>query len=217
MRISRFCLFIFTITFLGCQNKPEPNLLTFRAIDRSIVISNTFIADQNNHVFELIKKKSNELTMSGETLEWETKAGQVKKFSTETNDYINGLKISLKQEAGFTMINDREFFKEDDIEAVHTLFEKKGKAAELKKYIEKYENEILAIDSSINATFKNTINFSIRLSDLNKDYKKPFYETFFDGNSVILTMTVLSNFQNNINIFENEVLNFCYDKIQSKS
>ena len=148
MRISKICLFIVTISYLGCQNKPQTNLLAFRVLDRSLVISNTFIKNQNNILFELIKNKSNEHSMSAKTSDWQAKAELVKKLSNETNDYIDNLKINLKQEAGFTMINDREFFREEDVNAVQTLFEKKGRAEELKQCIEKYENEIFVLPLS---------------------------------------------------------------------
>jgi hypothetical protein len=203
--------------FSSCANKPQTNLLAFRAIGRSLTISNSFIAKQNELLIEQIENKSKDSVISVSSSNWQTKAELIKKLTTEINEYIDGLKISLKHEAGFTMINDREFFREDDVNAVSTLFETKGKAEELKEKIIKYENDILAINKEINSTFKNTINFVIRLSDLNKDYQKPFTETFFSNPPVVVAMCVLSNFQNNIYMFQNEVLTFCYNKVQSKN
>ena len=217
MRISRVYLFLLVILFSSCANKSQTNLLAFRALHRSLVNSNTFIIKQNSLLFELIENKSREQATSVSSPNWQSKAALVKKISTEIIDYIDGLKINLKQEAGFTMINEREFFREDDVNAVHSLFETKGKAEELKQRLIKYESDILAIAEEIDSAFKNTINFTIRLSDPNKDYQKPFTEMFFSNIPVIVAMGVLCNFQNNINIFENEVLSFCYEKIQSKS
>lgn len=214
--MSRVYLFLLVWLFSNCGNKPQTNLLAFRALDRSLVISNTFITEQNELLVELIENKSKDSTLSLSASIWLPKAELAKKMTAEIIDYIDGLKINLKQEAGFTMINEREFFREDDVNAVKKLFESKGKAEELKEQIIKYENDILAIDKDINSTFKNTINFAIRLSDHNKDYEKPFTETFFSNIPVIVAMCVLSNFQNNINMFQNEVLTFCNDKIQSK-
>lgn len=216
MRMSKVSLILLMLLFSGCANKTQTNILTFRALDLSLIASNNFITEQNDIVFELIKNKLLDSGTSVNASNWEPKAFLVKKFSTEVRDYIDRLKIDLKQESGFSMINDREFFRENDVDAVYNLFEAKGKAEELKQRLIKYENEMLAIDEEIYSAFKNTINYTIRLTDSNKDYQKPFTQTFFSNVPVIVALGVLSNFQNSINIFENKVLSYCYNKIQSK-
>jgi GldM N-terminal domain len=199
------------ITFYSCSNKSEVNLLTPRLIDRSLNISNSFIAKQNADLFEVIKTKSSSTNTSLTVSSWQSKASSVIEKSTEICNYIDQLKIELKNEAGFTMINEKEFFREDDVNAVNSLFVTKGKAGELKQKIMKYEDDILALDKGIDSSFKNGINYTIMLSDPVKEYQKSFIETFFSNNPVVVAMGVLSKFKNNVYIFENMVLSFCYE------
>lgn len=202
------------ITFYSCSNKSEVNLLTPRLIDRSLSISNSFIAKQNAELFELIKKKplsANALTNGSS---WQSKASSVVEKSAEICTYIDQLKIQLKNEAGFAMINEKEYFREDDVNAVNNLFVTKGKAEELKQQITKYEEDILSLDKGIDSSFKKGINYTIMLADPVKEYQKSFIETFFNNNPVVVAMGVLSKFQNNVYVFENMVLSFCYENLK---
>lgn len=218
LRVSfRTLLFFFIVLFCSCSNKSETNLSVYRAFASSLNNSNSFITGENIFLIKQIEKKLAEPSTAEKAKFWYPRALVVQQKSNVIIEYIDSLKRDLKKEAGLILLNDRESFREDDIKSVNILFNKKGKAEELKQRLQIYESEILAIDPEMASIFQNTINLTIRLSDPSEESLKTFNEIFFKNIPAVAAIAVLVKFQNNVKLMENELIAFCNNKIPSPS
>ena len=211
---ARNVFFLFLAVFIfSCSNKPVNNLSVYRALNSSLNSSNNFITSQNLSLMKSIERELADPLTSQKAIFWYPKAAAVQQRSREIIEYIDSLKVELKKEAGLKIVNDREWFREDDMSATSNLFDRKGNGEKLKQRLLKFENDVLAIDPEINSLFKNTIHVIISLNDPSENTQKTFTEIFFQNTPTLLGLAVLSKFQNNIKIMENEVIAFCDNKI----
>jgi hypothetical protein len=218
LRVSFRALLFFCITlFCSCSNKSETNLSVYRAFASSLNNSNSFITNENILLIKQIEEKLAEPSTVEKAKFWYPRALAVQQKSNVIIEYIDSLKMVLKKEAGLTLINNRESFREDDIKSVKILFDKKGRAKELKQRLQTYESEVLAIDPEMASIFQNTINLTIRLSDPSEKSLKTFNEIFFKNIPAVAAIAVLVKFQNNVKLMENELIAFCNNKTPSPS
>lgn len=211
--LSKVVLLFLALFTFRCSNESRTNISACRALVSSINGSNKFIDNQNLSLIKSLERELADPMTSQKALIWYPRAMAARQRSGEVIEYIDSLKIELKKEAGLKIINDREWFREDDMNVTSNLFEKNGNGEKLKQQILNFENDLLAIDPEINSTFRNTINITIRLNDPNEDPQKTFTKTFFKNIPTIIGLGVLGKFQNNIKIMENEVIAFCENKI----
>jgi hypothetical protein len=210
---SNIYLFLLAIFFFSCANKSKADLGSAKTLDYSLNKSNVFVTRQNSDLYEVIEKKLSDPSTSEITSHWQPKVLLIQKLSDQIFWDIDVLKQNLKQEAGLTVIDGKEVFKEDDLNAVSNLFRKKGKGEELKQQLLKYRNDIMSIDPEITSKFKERINMDIGLSNPSVDSTKLFTDVFFNNANPIMAFITLNVFRNNINILENELITFCVAKI----
>lgn len=213
IKLKRIFLFFLIAFFFGCSSKSSTNLSVYRALASSLNNSNMFITSQNFFLIKSLEKKLAEPSTSQKTLLWLPKALLVQKISKNMIEYIDSLKQELEQEAGLKMVNGNMTFRENDVNAVTNLFNKKGNGEKLKHQLQKFESDLLAIDPEMTSIFSNIINITIRLSDPSEDKQKTFTETFFKDIPTVAGLAVLSKFQNNVEIMEYQFIAFCENKI----
>ena len=171
-----------------------------------------------NSTILLLKSMENKLANESTTFtasRWFAKATLIHYNTKIIIEYIDSLKIQLKNESGLTIVDKHESFRESDINAVSQLFDKKNKGEELKERLIKFEQSLMSIDQELNAVFKNTIALTIGLSDPSEQTNKSFTQIFFDRIPSVAALAVLSKFQNDVKIIENETIIFCDNKIPS--
>lgn len=139
---------------------------------------------------------------------WHAKALEIKMLSDRITNYIDNLKRELKIEAGLKLVEGREVFPEDNVTAVIHLFDEKGEGKGLYDSLEKYERDMLTIDSEINNEFKNNFISSTRIYP----GKDNFIQTFFANIPVIGALAMLSKFENDTKIMENQFVSYCHNK-----
>jgi GldM N-terminal domain len=213
--LNKIFLFLLISIFCGCSNKSKTNILVYRAFARTLVNSNSFVTNQNTFLIKSLEKKLADPATSQKAKVWLPKALLIQKLTSDVMEYIDNLKIDLKKEAGFKMVNDREFFREEDTEPVSILFVEKGNGERLKQRILELENNLLRIDPEMDSIFKNQISRTIILSDPTENRENTFTEMFFKNIPTVAALAVLDGFQNNIKIMENELIAFCDNKVPS--
>jgi hypothetical protein len=199
--------------FSSCSNKAAENLSVYRTLALSINNSRAFISNQNQYLEKSFEEKLLDPQTRQQALMWYPPAKLAKSLTSQVVDYIDSLKMLLKQEAGLKIISGVETFREDDREAVYSLFNKKGNGEKLFQLLSKFRNNLLAINPEIMLQFKSSLNTTIVPANSNEGEQKAFTETFFENIPAIGAITVLCELQNNVKIAENEIMTFCNYKI----
>jgi hypothetical protein len=127
------------------------------------------------------------------------------KMSSDIFVYIQSLKEGLLKEVGF----DKDYlsFNEDGQKSVNKLFIKERKGVELFQKINSYKNSIIRVNPSIAQEFHN---YSLMQ---NKDS----IDVLFKNASILGALAVLTQFQNNVKIFENKIASFCNDQVTNNA
>jgi gliding motility-associated protein GldM len=193
-------------------------ITAFKVVNQSLVTSNEVIGEGNETLYKSLEAKLNDPQSAEKAKIWEPKANQAKELSAQLYDYIEGLKLKLKQQSGLkTDANGQEDFREDDLNASSRLFDTDGLGKELKNKLDAYKEAMLNIDPAIRKQFEK--NFPVNTDT--KEFKsregktKDFTQTYFYMTPTIAAMTVLSKFQNNIKNSESEIVTYCHNQIGS--
>jgi gliding motility-associated protein GldM len=139
---------------------------------------------------------------------------QAQKLSKDLNDYIEGLKLELKNKSGLKVGEDgAEDFKMDDLSASTVVFENNKKGPELEQKLKDYTDAMLNIDPEIKKEFEKSLA-SIQQPVVGMDgKKKSFTNGYFFQTPTIASLTLLSKFQNSVKNSENQVVTFAHNQI----
>jgi gliding motility-associated protein GldM len=206
-----FIAFIFI--FSSCVDKSKNNITVFRATEEGLQQSIQTISISNEILYRSMKERLQDPQNMAYVMIWEPKAMEIKRISDSMIRYLEALKEELKNEAGPDKTGNKGSFKEDDIAAVNHLFNDHEKGKELFDRLIKYRRDILAIDTELNK--KVNVNHMIvfaRGFDYTKSGPEVFTRTYVNDIPVIAAMAMLSKFENNIKINENELITFCHNK-----
>jgi gliding motility-associated protein GldM len=201
------------IFFSACSNKPDNNLIAFKALDESIINSTKIINRSSESIYMALENKLMDSRTNFQAKIWQPKAMRIQQLSKDMYDYIDELKISLKKEAGLKINEGQEVFRENDRNAVNYLFGSKGKAKELYERLKQYKRDILAIDSQMSDAFNNTVLLTTESFDTLSNKQQNPAKFFFNKISVIAALAILNKFQNNIKITENRMTSFCNENV----
>ncbi|CAN5797890.1 gliding motility protein GldM [soil metagenome] len=205
------------LTALLALNVSSEILHAFIVVDKSLMTSNVNLTTANGTLYKSLEAKLADPQTAERAKPWNEKALQAQKLSIELDSYINQLKTDLKKEAGSKMVDGKEQFKEDDLEAATRLFgsgeggKKQGPIFEAK--LKAYRDAMLNIDPAIKKEYEQ--NFPVDLSpQIGQDGKtKEFTEAFFHMTPTVAGLTLLSKFQNNVKNAENLVVTYCHNQV----
>jgi hypothetical protein len=146
---------------------------------------------------------------------WYPKALQVQQLTKKTLAFIEELKKGIKSEAAIDPNDERSEFREDDRNAVKRFFVDKGKGRELFTVLSDHRKELFQIDTQVTYIFKGFLFIIGRSFELDTTASKGFNRTFFNNLTTSAALTRLSQFQNNVKLAENMLIQFCNDKVSS--
>lgn len=104
-----------------------------------------------------------------------------------------------------------ERFDGNNIKAVQSLFEEKGKGLELAGRLRDYRQQMLNIDSVLRINFENNSPVNNSLGVFEKNGSWQFRKEFFRQLPVVAALAMLSGFENNIRVMENNFVLFCHN------
>ncbi len=208
------------LTALLALNVSSEILNAFKVVDKSLMLSNTNLDGANKTLFQSLDAKLKDPMTAEKAKPWNEKALLAKAESEKMDKYIEELKVELKKEAGSKMVEGKEQFKEDDLEAATRLFGNgeggKNKGVEFEKMLVDYRKKMLAIDPEIAKEFAT----SLAVEDMEKNKTvgqdgktKEFTEAFFHMTPTVAALTLLSKFQNNVKNAENQVVTYCHTQV----
>lgn len=202
------------LTAILALNVSAEVINAFKVVDKSLMTSNDNITASNNTIYKSLEDKLKDPQSAEKAAIWQPKALQAQKLSADLMSYIDNLKLELKKAADLRIDkNGKENFREDNLDASTRLFETNGKGDELKARLEKYKQDMLAIDPAIKKQFENNFPVNTTPPVSQEGTQKDFTQSFFHMTPTVASLTMLSKFQNNIKNAEAEVVAYCHSQI----
>ena len=206
-------LMYLVLTALLALNVSSEILNAFKVVDKSLQNSSSNLSAANATIYQSLTDKLNDPKTAEKAKIWEPKAAQAKTLSDNLNAYIDGLKTELKKASDLTMVDGKESFKEDNLDAATRLFDTQGKGKELEAKLAAYRKAMLDIDPEINTKFAKTLPIDVDPPVGQDGSKKDFTNAYFHMTPTVAGLTLLSKFQNNVKNAENQVVTFCHEQI----
>ena len=197
-KIHRYIYRIFPlipIFLFSCSHNQTENSIVIQTLDEGLSSSNIKIDSETNSLYRLMETKLLDPKFSQQANLWQPNASKIQLFSEELYNYIDSLKYDLKQQPDF--------------------FKSKEKGIELYNRLRNHKQNLLNLKPEIYSVFKNKMVLTSKSFDSQIDDKQDFNQTFLNNASTATTLAVLTKFQNNIRIIENEIVGFCYWKIDN--
>ncbi|MGC4102866.1 hypothetical protein [Ferruginibacter sp.] len=209
-------LFKFSLLLLiwSCNSSSsDSNFSVYRALSGSLIQSNREIEREIKVLQAGFERDTSNPTISYHAKLWLPKVLLIQSNSTQVLEYINTLKVDLKKEAGLKLVDMKEQWDENDMQAVDKLFKKMGKGEALKQTIQEYEAKVLAVDRNMDSIFTSSVNEIIRLKDPHQSEQKTFTKTFFTNIPAVAAFAILQKFENDIRNLEIQLITYCYLQI----
>lgn len=205
------------LTALLALNVSSEILNAFKTVDKSLMTATGVAEKKNSEIFKSFQKKVEDPTTKEKAEIWLPKAQKAKALSDEVYNFIEGLKAELKKEAGLKMVDGKEDFKEDDLDAATRLFISapptgKAKGKELYDKLKYFKDQLLAIDPEMKAAIGANLPLDIPEVKSDKDKEEWAYK-FFHMTPTVAAITMLSKFQNDIKNSESEAVEYCHKEI----
>jgi gliding motility-associated protein GldM len=210
-------LMYLVLTALLALNVSSEILNAFKVVTTSLDNSNTNISKANEVLYKSLEEKAADPKTAEKATIWNGHASKAKKLSDDFSAYIEGLKKELKTEADARIVDGKEVFKEDDLEAATRLFGKgeggKNRGEELERKLKEYRTAMLAISPEIGKEFETSLSVDGKPATGQDGTVKPFTDAYFHMVPTLAGLTLLSKFQNNVKNSENQVTTYCHNQI----
>lgn len=189
----------------SCSDNGKNESRVFKVLNAGLANSSRAINYHTATIYHNLENKVDDPFTHYRGAIWYSKAMQGQKFSSGVFDYIQGLKNELLKEAGFD--EDHLSIDEDKKEPVDKLFAKDRKDVALSQKLKSYKDSMMLIDPIIKQEF---INYSlIPEISANENDKVDSITVLFKDVSTVTAIAALTQFQNNVKIFENKVVSLC--------
>lgn len=202
------------LTALLALNVSTEVLNAFKTVNVSIDNANSTLANNSNTIYQSLADKVTDPKTAQKASIWKPKADQAKALSEQMYNHIETLKDKLKREAGYNPEEGDTLFAIDNLDAATRLFDKQGEGEKLRKALEDYKKNLLAIDPEIAQEFTNKLPIDLRVPESQTGSKnKDWTTSYFHMTPSIAGLTILSKFQNDVKNSENQVVTYCHSKI----
>ena len=205
------------LTALLALNVSSEILNAFRTVNNSLLNSNAVIDAKDKVVFASFKEMLTKEDKKEKAAIWFPKADKASQIAGVITSYLEGLKTDLKKESGLEIVDGEEKYKEDNLDAATRLFVDPGKAKgeEIKKKLQDFKDQLLAIDPAIAKEFNASLplDLSVPKSRNKAVGNDDWAYSYFHMTPTIAAITILSKFQNDIKNSESKVVEFCHNQV----
>ena len=211
------------LTALLALNVSSEILNAFKTVDRSLMTANGIVEQKNQDIFKSFEQKIKDEKTREKALIWEPRAKRAKALADSVYDYMDALKHELKVESGLVMVDGKEDFKEDNLDAGTRLLVSppptgKEKGKELFNKLKYFKDQLLAINDTITKEIGPTLPLDLRIpkstnEPKSESDKEDWAFNYFHMTPTIAGITILSKFQNDIRNSESQVVSFCHKEI----
>ena len=196
--------------FTSCTDHSKNELEVLRASEEGFKRCNSTISLANEVLYRALEERLMDPKNRERAKIWQPRAIAIKTLSDHIIKYTEGLKNELIHEAGMNSGGNEKSFKYDNVNAVNRLFDTKDRGKELFGKLQQYRNDVLAVDSEIERTFRENISVGAVLSQPDS---KTFTNQFFHNIPPVAALLMLSKIGSDVKITENNCVNFCFNKI----
>jgi gliding motility-associated protein GldM len=209
------------LTALLALNVSAEILNAFKTVDRSLMIASAQADKQNTQAFRYFEEWAKDPAKQAQAAYYEQFAKQAKFLSEDVYNYIEGLKADLKKESGLKIVDGKEEYKEDDLDAGTRLLveeapEGKGKGKELFEKLKKYKEQLLQINDSMRADIETGLPIDLTIPPTASEAgKNNWAYSYFHMTPTIAAVTILSKFQNDVRNSEAKAVEYFLKKVGS--
>jgi gliding motility-associated protein GldM len=204
-------LMYLVLTALLALNVSSEILNAFKVVNTSLLNSSLNLTAGNETLYKSLTDKLHDPKSAVNAAIWEPKAHKAKILSDSLNNYLEGLKLQLKQGSDLNPVDGT--YKEDNLDAATHLFDTKGEGKILEGKLLAYRTAMLDIDPEIKDKFEKTLPIDLKPPKSQDGTEKDFTTAYFHMTPSVAGITLLSKFQNNVKNAENQVVTFCHAKI----
>jgi len=197
--------FVFILS--SCSNNSKSSLSVFKATLDGFENANKTISFNNILLYQEFENKLFDARFDDRAKIWNPKVIRIKELCSQLNIYIQKQKDQLKDTLGVK--REKELYETENFDAVNNLFIGKGVGEELLLKLKEFKKEILNVDPKINKTFENRIEFASKGFESSAVSNNNFSKIYFNHLPVIGALALLSKFENNVLILENQLVTFC--------
>ncbi len=206
------------LTAMLALNLSAEILNAFRTVNYSLLNSNAAIDTKNETIFKSFKQELEQAEKKQLAAIWFPKAQKAKDLSDAVAAYLDALKMELKKESKLKIEDGQEKFNEDNLDAATRLLVEPGKAKgeELRKKLQDFKDQLLAIDPEVGKEFATTLPLDLAIpksSNKSSVGKDDWAYSYFHMTPTIAAITILSKFQNDVKNSEAQVVEFCHKKV----
>ncbi|MBC7720905.1 MAG: gliding motility protein GldM, partial [Pedobacter sp.] len=206
------------LTAMLALNLSAEILNAFRTVNYSLLNSNAAIDTKNETIFKSFKQELEQAEKKQLAAIWYPKAQKAKDLSDAVTAYLDGLKMELKKDSKLKIEDGQEKFNEDNLDAATRLLVEPGKAKgeELRKKLQDFKDQLLAIDPEIGKEFATTLPLDLAIpksSNKSTVGKDEWAYSYFHMTPTIAAITILSKFQNDVKNSEAQIVEFCHKKV----
>ena len=207
------------LTALLALNVSAEILNAFKTVDRSLMTASGIAEQKNVDIFKSFQRKIEDPKTKEKASIWMPKALKAKELADAMYKYIDALKVELKKESDLKIVDGKEQYKEDDLEASTRLFisnppEGKAKGKELFAKLTAFKQQLLAIDSGIAKEVGPNLPLDLSIPKSNNEVSNQEWAYgYFHMTPSVASITILSKFQNDIKNSEAQVVEYCHKEI----
>ena len=200
-------IFIFAISFIGCDNDDHKNLDLLFQLNKSLDNSNALIAKSNTVIYQAFLSRLEDPMFGQMANRWFPAAELVKASSDSLIESIVKLETDLKRASGLDSSNSDKL-KLADTRAVEMILFKTNQGEKLRRKIKSYNVELLNNQEAREYIGKK-ITEILEMND-SANSKKEYWDNLFKEKSAIASLTILNRIKNSILLVENNTMDFFY-------
>jgi gliding motility-associated protein GldM len=206
------------LTALLALNVSSEILNAFKTIDQSLTNANAIIQRKNTDIYKSLKAKLNDPKTAEKAAIWAPKADKAHAYADALYAYLESLKHELKVESGLKLVDGKEEFKEDDLDATSRLFlnNKSGmtRGEDLHKKLQQYKADLAGIDPAIEKEVIPNLPLDLSIPKTTSIVgKNDWGYAYFHMTPSIAAITILTKFQNDVRNSEAQVVEYCHKEI----
>src|SRR5579875_2575253 len=150
------------LTALLALNVSAEILNAFKTVNRSLTSTNNTINHSTETILASLQDKMSQPETKVKAETWFPKAQNAVALTKDMNNYIEEIKTEIMKAAGFNpQKNGDSSYKVDNLDVATRIMVEEKKGQQLKARLEKYRNDLLAIDPLIAEQFKNSLQIDL--------------------------------------------------------
>jgi gliding motility-associated protein GldM len=207
------------LTALLALNVSSEILNAFKTIDQSLTNANGIIQKKNDDIYKSLSNKLNDPKTKEQAAVWQPKAEKAHALAEDLVKELDALKVELKKESGLKIVDGKEKFNEDNLEAATRIFvdSKTGSVSrgqDLYNRLVKFKQDLADLDPKIAEKIIPNLSLDLSIPTSNNEVaNKDWSYAYFNMTPTIAAITILTKFQNDIRNSEAQIAAFCHQQI----